>query len=540
MGGLCKSTTVNVPSSSESVQTNEIPDWVSSAGQNLFQRADELSRSPYPAYTGPRMPTYGGDRRTEEERQGADILVNGAESYLPYINRANEVADTLGQGYGSATREELLGDPYQGASRDELLGNYNGASREDLLGNYEGAGRDELLGNYDGAGRDELLGNYEGPSREELLGNYEGATRDELLGDYQGATREELLGDPFSLENSQEYMDIYQSALDPAVREIERQTMNTQNDARARAAAGGGGFGSRLALLESRASGEGAQAAGDLRARGAREGLGFAANRYDTDRAARSSTEQQMRSGAEADRAARFGAENTMRNQFMGDQASRLGVEDRMRNQFQDDRANRFGAENLARGQFMEDQAGRFGAENLARGQFQDDRANRFGAENTMRNQFMGDQAGRFNAENLMRGQYDTDRNARFSAEDSARAGYQTEEAARNQQMNAYRSMAPMVQNLQQNAAQGLIGVGEGRRRLDQQGLDLAYSDYLDQRQYPQEMINFSLGALRGTPYNTTSRGYNTSMQQRQGPSVYGQALAGLGQAYSGYQMGRR
>ena len=447
MGGLCKSTTVNVPSSSESVQTNEIPDWVSSAGQNLFQRADELSRSPYPAYTGPRMPTYGGDRRTEEERQGADILVNGAESYLPYINRANEVADTLGQGYGSATREELLGDPYQGASREELLGNYQGASRD------------------------------------ELLGNYQGASREDLLGDYQGATREELLGDPFSLENSQEYMDIYQSALDPAVREIERQTMNTQNDARARASAGGGGFGSRLALLESRAAGEGAQAAGDLRARGAREGLTFASNRYDTDRAARAATERQMRAGADSDRAARFGAENTMRNQF------------------------------------------------------QDDRANRFGAENTMRNQFQDDRANRFGAENLARGQYDTDRNARFSAEDSARTGYQTEEAARNQQMNAYRSMAPLVQNLQQGAAQGLIGVGEGRRRLDQQGLDLAYSDYLDQRQYPQEMINFSLGALRGTPYNSTSRAYNTSMQGNQGPSVYGQALAGLGQAYSGYQM---
>jgi hypothetical protein len=103
---------------------------------------------------------------------------------------------------------ELMGDPYSGASRGYL----------------EGATSKAL-------------------SSDELLGNYQGATREELLGNYQGATREELLGDPFNLSSAQPYMDIYQSSMDPAVREIEKQTLQAQNQARATAARGGS-FGS--------------------------------------------------------------------------------------------------------------------------------------------------------------------------------------------------------------------------------------------------------------------------------------------------------
>ena len=317
------------------------------------------------------------------------ILREGAENYMPYMNRAGEVANTLGRGYDSMSRGELMGDPYQGASRQDLLGNY------------------------------------------------------------QGATREELLGDPFSMETAQPFMDIYQSSMDPAVREIEEQTMRAQNDARARASTGGGGFGSRLGLMEAETAGRGAQAAGDLRAGAAREGLNFASGRYDTDRAARMATEQQMR------------------------------------------------------GQFEQDRAARFGAEDVMRGQFTEDRA------------------------------------ARFGAEDAARTGYETNEASRIQQMNAYQSMAPLISDLQRQAASGLISSGEARRQLDQQALDLAYADYLDQREQPYEQLNFALGALSGTPYNKISRGYQLGTQMTANPSMFGQALAGAGGLYSAYRMAR-
>ena len=417
MGSFCTPSYTELPSSSETVEGTEIPSWVAAAGRTAFERAAELANSPYPTYEGARTATYGGDRRTEEERMGADILTKGAESYMPFVNKASGVADTLGSGYDAMSQEELLGSPFKGASREELLGSYSGASRENLLG------------------------------------------------DYQGATREELLGDPFSLESAQPYMDIYQDAMNPAVREIEEQTMRAQNEARARAATGGGGFGSRLGIMEATTAGEGAQAAGDLRARAAREGLGFAAGRYDTDRASRFNAENTMRSGFEQDRAARFNAENAMR------------------------------------------------------GQFEQDRSARFGADAALRSQ------------------YDIDRQARFGADDAARNAYETNEASRIQQMNAYQNMAPLVQDLQTQAAAGLITTGEARRQLDQQALDLAYADYLDQKMYPQEMLNFTLGALSGTPYNTINRSYTSGSQMSANPSLYGQAIAGMGGLASAYKI---
>lgn len=417
MGSFCTPSYTELPSSSETVAGTEIPSWVAAAGRTAFERAAELANSPYPTYEGARTATYGGDRRTEEERMGADILTKGAESYMPFVNKASGVADTLGRGYDAMSQEELLGSPFKGASREELLGSYSGASREDLLG------------------------------------------------DYQGATREELLGDPFSLESAQPYMDIYQDAMNPAVREIEEQTIRAQNEARARASTGGGGFGSRLGIMEATTAGEGAQAAGDLRAQAAREGLGFAAGRYDTDRASRFNAENTMRSGFEQDRAARFNAENAMR------------------------------------------------------GQFEQDRSARFGADAALRSQ------------------YDIDRQARFGADDAARNAYETNEASRIQQMNAYQNMAPLVQDLQTQAAAGLITTGEARRQLDQQALDLAYADYLDQKMYPQEMLNFTLGALSGTPYNTINRSYTSGSQMSANPSLYGQAIAGMGGLASAYKI---
>ncbi len=460
MGGFCTPSYTELPSATETVEGTEIPEWVAAAGREIFSAATGIAGSDYPIYTGERTATYGGSKLTEDERRGMEILRSGAENYLPYMNRASAIANTLGQGYDAASRAELMGDPYSGASRSYLEGDFQGLSAD------------------------------------ELLGQYQGATRDELLGQYQGATREELLGqgvDPFSMENAQEYMDIYQQSMDPAIREIEEQTIRAQNQARQAAGrAPGGAFGSRLGILEGTAAGEGAAAAGDLRAQAAREGLGFAASRYDQDVAQ-----------AERDRQARFGAEDVMRGQFM------------------EDRQARFGAEDVMRGQFMEDRQGRFSAEDIRRQQAESDRAARFGAED------------------VMYGRYGDERAARFGAEEARRQGFETDEAARIAQMNAYQNMGTLVTDLQNQAAAGLISSGEAQRILDQRALDMAYADYLDQKMYPQEMVNFALGALSGTPYSTRNRSYQLGSSYTQNPSVYGQLISGLGAGYSAYRMAK-
>lgn len=400
MGGFCTTTVQPLPDYSEVVTDTQLPAWVSEGGKRLFEEASSLARSPFPQYTDPRIASYDGSKLTPEEQQAANLLSQGATSYQSYIDDAANMASGLGQGFDRTSRADLIGSPFQGLSRDQLMGNY------------------------------------------------------------QGATRQELLGDsvePFSMERAQPYLDIYQGAQDSAVNEVQRQTELANMQNRATAARSGAFGGSRLGIQEGLTAGEGARAAGDLRARAAQQGLQFAAGRYDQDVAQ-----------SERDRAARFGAEN------------------------------------------------------LLRGQFDQDRASRFGAED------------------MMRGQYEQDRAARFGAEDAARSGFETEEASRLRATEALQGFAPLTQGLRDQAASGLFTAGQARRNLDQQALDMAYADYVEQRNYPQSQINYALGVLQGTPYDTRNISLTQGQQFIQSPSIYGQTLGGLGSLASAYYMSQR
>ena len=244
---------------------------------------------------------------------------------------------------------------------------------------------------------------------------------------YDGATREELLGTDADLTK---YSDVYQRAMDPAVREAEELMKRTLTQ-KALDAGRTGAFGSRLALMEGEAVGEGAKAVGDLRAQAAREGIEFGASQ------------------AERDRAARFAAEDTLRNRFMGE------------------------------------------------------------------------------------------RDARFATESALRSAYETEEASRVRQAEDMKSYAPLVQGLTEQAAAGLLTAGEARRSLDQMALDLAYADYVQQKEYPFQMLNFALGALKGVPYEQTQYSLSQGQQFQESPSIYGQTLGGLGSLASAYYMSR-
>ena len=147
------------------------------------------------------------------------------------------------------------------------------------------------------------------------------------------------------------------------------------------------------------------------------------------------------------------------------------------------------------------------------------------------------DRAARFQAEQLKRGQYETDVQARLAAEEAARAGFETEESARLAQQKVLTQMAPLIQSLQQQQAAGLISAGEARRSLDQRALDLAYADFVQQQQYPQEMLKSVLGALKGVPYDTKQYSLSQGQQYVQSPSVYGQTIGGLGSLYGAYRM---
>src|SRR6056300_1398486 len=353
---------------------------------------------------------------------------------------------------------------------------------------------------FQGMSTSQLIGDpYRGASREQLLGGalptYQGASRADLIGSslpaYEGASREQLVGEsmsPFTMETAQPFLDIYQGAQDASVAELQRQTAQANARNRASAARSGAFGGSRLGIQEALTQSEGARGAADLRAQAAAQGLQFAAGRYDQDRAQ-----------AERDRSARFGAENLMRSQYEQDRA-----------------------------QAERDRSARFGAEDVMRGRFEQDRA-----------QAERDRSARCGAEDVMRSRYDAERQARFGAQDAARSAFETEEASRLRATEALQGFAPLTQALRDQAASGLFTSGQAQRELDQRALDMAYADYVEQREYPYQQINYALGVLQGTPYDTRNISLSQGQQFIQSPSIYGQTIGGLGALGSAYFMSR-
>jgi len=88
-----------------------------------------------------------------------------------------------------------------------------------------------------------------------------------------------------------------------------------------------------------------------------------------------------------------------------------------------------------------------------------------------------------------------------------------------------------------QQEAQGLIGAGEAERMIDQQALELAYKDYVEQREFPFTAVNFALGALKGLPFETREFSMQRGGEFVPTPSVYGQTMGGLGALASAYKL---
>ena len=134
MGGFCNTNVDTLPKYDEVVTGTQLPGWVSEGGKRIFEEAAELTSSPYPAYGGPRIASYGGSKLSPEEQRAASLLSQGQDVYKPYLDMASETAQQLGQGYDRMSSSELMGGAFNGLNRDQLTGQYSGASRQELIG----------------------------------------------------------------------------------------------------------------------------------------------------------------------------------------------------------------------------------------------------------------------------------------------------------------------------------------------------------------------------------------------------------------------
>jgi len=398
---------VKLSSSGETLAGTQLPEWVSQAGKAIFQQAATLVQPEFDA-EGNYIPDagYQGERQKQYLNTAYDYDGDGqitaadatAATAAGDTGKAGDITQGLASGLGFPGSKLSLEEQEAGRMLTEGATQYQG-----YLTGFDTDG--------DGVADTQSSQTF----MDDIGQGYLGTKDDGTARTYQDLSGE-LMGEDFAIgegTEGQKFLDIYSEAMNPAIRDIQDQTLAQQNAARATAAKSGAFGGSRLGIQEAMLGSEGIQSQADLRARGLAEGLGFAAGRFDADRA------------------------------------------------------------------------------------------------------------------------------GRMAADSAARGAYETEESGRLQAAQQYQNLATLTQGLQQQAAAGLISTGEAKRLLDQQALDLAYSDYLDQTKKPYEDINFALGALQGVPYNTQQYGYNTQTQQQLGPSVYGQTLGALGTLGSAYYMGK-
>ena len=299
MGGACTTSYTDLPSSGSTVEGTEIPEWVTAAGREAFMNAyDIVNKAPTAGEDIPsRIASYdvlnedGNVTRTseftEDERTGMNLISDNYADYIPYLNKANTTASGLGQGYDSLAR-----------TRTEQFDDKGISTGYDTKFDYSALSGSPYRDPDDPLNASSLV----------------------------GATREDLMGGEFQIgegTEAQKYLDMYDTAMDPAAREIQEQTTLANRNLGLNAGMGGT-FGSRLGLLESENTIGGAEASGDLRAQAAKEGLGFAANRFDTDRASRVGIENLLFGQRGVERDARFDAEAAAKAGYETDEAARL------------------------------------------------------------------------------------------------------------------------------------------------------------------------------------------------------------------------
>ena len=97
MGGLCKPSTTTGTSSTDVVSGTTIPEWVSTAGQNIFENAANIASTPYQPYTGPRIAPFSAS-----ENAAFGLADENIGSYQPGLNAAGSMYDAAGATAGGA------------------------------------------------------------------------------------------------------------------------------------------------------------------------------------------------------------------------------------------------------------------------------------------------------------------------------------------------------------------------------------------------------------------------------------------------------
>jgi len=128
---------------------------------------------------------------------------------------------------------------------------------------------------------------------------------------------------------------------------------------------------------------------------------------------------------------------------------------------------------------------------------------------------------------NLTTGIGDLYAKAQAQAYNTALKASQTDQAQQLRSAMGMGTTAAQAQTLEQADIQQQLGIGALGRGLDQSALDITYTDFLTERDYPKEQLGFVSNIIRGAPFaqKTTSVGQIPQAQ----PAPFFQQAMGLG-----------
>tara|TARA_R110000824_G_scaffold208739_1_gene394560 strand:- start:270 stop:1253 length:984 start_codon:yes stop_codon:yes gene_type:complete len=124
------------------------------------------------------------------------------------------------------------------------------------------------------------------------------------------------------------------------------------------------------------------------------------------------------------------------------------------------------------------------------------------------------------------------DRSARLQKAELGLKGLGVDQTSRQLRQNALGQMAalsPQAEKSQMERLSALQGIGMTRRGMDQEQMDMSYQDFLNQRDYPKEQIEWYSQILRGLAPQPNQQVETFSKRPGAFQSLAGLGLGGLG-----------
>ena len=270
----------------------------------------------------------------------------------------------------------------------------------------------------------------------------------DLSGMQQGTFQNTYNPTAFTAGTAQQYMNPYlQAALDPQLREASRQSEIQRIADRGRLSRAGAFGGSRQAIMEAESGRNLGQQLADITGRGYSEAFGQAQSQFNTE---------QQRAMAN-------------RDALMG----QFNEQERMRQRIAEVGVDQFNKEEEARRQ----------AEDARRGQFNTE-ADRLSAfDERRRTQFNEEQRREIERQEREREQFNEEERRRINAE----------EADRRYGLSALRDMST---------------AGATQRGIEQEGITADYLQFMREREYPYEQLQFMQSMLQGLPISARETSY--------------------------------